>query len=383
MKFKESLDIASLDNRFQDILKAKRNYKGEYPLIDFGIGEEKEIPSSFLLSALELALKEKENHKYSDRGSSLFYQEAKNFFKRTYALDIHENEMVRTLGNKEALSILPSFIIDKGDIVISTKPGYIVLETVASFYGAKILSLPLLKENNFLPDFSSIDEDTWKKVKIVSLNYPNNPTGATATEAFYKDLIQKAKQYGFIIVNDAAYMAYSYEEKPLPLLSIEGAKDVAVEVYTFSKAYNMTGFRIGLIVGNEEIIRRYRIICDFFDSGQYTPIEKAATYALKHREITNALKEKYYERMTNIVSILTAHGLEVDMAKGTYYLYVKVPVSYSSAHAFSLYLLKELGIMTIPYDEAGSYIRISMTYEAKYDLPFYLELDRRLRKLHL
>lgn len=381
MKFREDISLSFLDNRFQDILTLKKEYRGTLPLIDFGIGEEKEMPNLAIISALELALKKKENHKYTDRGVQKFIKDSLEYVRKNYGVEADENEIAITLGNKEGLSILPSLFVSKNAIVLSTKPGYVVLENTARLYGAKVISLPLKEENSFLPDLSLIDENTWKQVSLFSINYPNNPTGAIATKEFYETLIEKAKKYGFLIVNDAAYLPYTYEEKPLSLLSIKGAMDVSVELHTLSKSHNMTGFRIGFMIGNKEVISRYKKVCDLFDSGQYAPIQYAASYALNHPEITEALKQKYYERMHNIVDIFHAHHMEASMALGTYYLYIKVPTSFLTAKEFANYLLTQLGIMTIPYDEVGSYVRLSMTYEAQYDLPFYLELDRRLRKL--
>lgn len=381
MKFREDISFSFLENRFQEILKLKKEYRGSLPLIDLGIGEEKDMPSSMVLSALEVALKKKENHKYTDRGVPQFIKDSLDYVNKHYDLNLNENEIAMTLGNKGGLSVIPSLFVQKNDVVLTTKPGYVVLENVARLYGAKIIQLPLKKENNFLPGLSSIDESTWKQVRLFSINYPNNPTGAVATRDFYQALIKKAKQYDFLIVNDAAYLPYTYEEAPLSILSIEGAKEVAIELHTLSKSHNMTGFRIGFMVGNQEVISQYKKVCDLFDSGQYAPIQYAACYALKHPEITEALKEKYYERMQNVVDIMNTHGFDLKMSPGTYYLYIPVPSSFINAKEFSKYLLKECGMMTIPYDEVGSYIRISMTFESQYDLPFYLELDRRLRRL--
>ncbi len=381
MRFREDLDLKVFDNRFQDILKIKRNYQGPYPLMDFGIGEEKDMPDPRIISALELSLIHARNHKYTDRGILELKKGIKDYLKSEFRLDVVENEIAITMGTKEGLAILPSFLIKPGDIVISTTPGYVVLEQSARLYNAEIIHLPLKAENNFLPDLSSVDEKTWQKVKIFSVNYPNNPTGAVASVDFYRQVIKKAQQYHFLIVNDAAYLSYTYEEEPLSILSVEGAKEVAIELYTLSKSHNMTGYRIGFMVGNPEVISKYTLICDIFDSGQYAPIEYAACYALKHHDITWRLKNKYRVRMENIVDILNDNGFEAHMSPGTYYLYVKVPRRFKNAHECANYLLTNLGIMTIPYDECGSFIRLSMTYVCERELEFYLSFDKRLKNI--
>lgn len=379
MKFSSVINREYFNNRFSDILKLKKEYHGELPLFDFGIGEDKSFPDYCIINEIIKNLRVSKNYKYTERGIDKLHNSIIKYLSERFDVCVDKDEVALTMGTKEGLSVIPSFMIEKGDIVISTKPGYVVLEKVASLFNAEIISVTLEEKNNFLPDFSFIDEETWKKVKIVSLNYPNNPTGAVATEEFYKHIISLAKKYGFLIVNDAAYLEFSYENKPLSLLSIEGAKEVAIELFTLSKSHNMTGCRIGFVAGNKDVIKQFIKFIDFYDSGQFAPIEYAASEALLKYEIIDKLKNKYYIRMENIVDILNENGLEAHMSPGTFYIYLKVPEHFDSASIFATKLLNEAGIMTIPYSENGEYVRLSMTFEADYILPFYLSLDKRLR----
>lgn len=381
MKWRNDIDLSTFENRFQEILQLKRQNPSGYPLMDFGIGEEKSAPDPRVVASLEIALIDEKNHKYMDRGLLTLKEQARKYLDRQFQVEVKEKEIAITMGTKAGLSILPSMFIQPNDVIVTTTPGYIVLENVARFYGAESVRLPLLEENHFLPDLSKVKKEVWEKTKILSLNYPNNPTGAVATKRFYQQAIALAKKYHFLIVNDAAYLSYTYEEEPLSFLSVEGAKEVGVEFFTLSKSHNMTGYRIGFIAGNEEVIQRYETMCDYFDSGQFGPIQYAACYALDHDQITEKLKAKYQIRRENIMEILKNHHLEVMLTNGTFYLYVAVPKLFQSARAFSRYLLEKVGIMTIPYDEAGHYIRLSMTYQAERELPFYLDFDARLNKI--
>lgn len=381
MLFRQDFPLDFFNNRFQDILTKKKEYHGEYELMDFGIGEEQTMPDNGIISSLQLALSKSQNHKYTDRGIDGLKSTMKEYLYDSFHVDVSLDEIAMTMGTKEGLAILPSFLVHKDDYVITTHPGYVVLEKASILYGAKVISLHLKEENDYLPDLSLINENIWEKVKIFSINYPNNPTGAIGNVDFYKKLIRLAHKYHFLIVNDAAYLEYTYADKPLSILSIEGAKECCVELYTLSKSHNMTGYRIGFMAGSSRIIDLYTKVSDIFDSGQFAPIEYAAIYGLKHHEITTRLKNKYYIRMENIAHILNENGFITKISKGTYYLYAKIPTFFKNAHDCALFLLERLGIMTIPYDDWGAFIRLSMTYQCDNELAFYVSFNNRLKAL--
>lgn len=369
-------------NRFEDIMRLKRAYHGSFPLMDFGIGEEKDAPNPLILNALIDSLKESKNHKYSDNDYSSFLDSARAYVKRNFNVTANEKEIMHVMGAKSILAMIPSLFVEEGDYVVTLKPSYVVLERAAQLRKAKIEYLSLSEENQFYPDLDIIKEEVWKKTKILMLNFPHNPTGTTVDKKFYKHAIELAKKYHFLIINDAAYLGISYES-PLAFMSIEGAKDVGIEIYTLSKSHNMTGFRIGFVIGNEKIISLLKDLKNNFDSGQYLPIQYAAKVALEHDEITNELKEKYLRRMKKIAMILFEHGLYAHIPYGTFYLYIKTPTfvkeqTITSAKEFAALLLNKVGIMCIPYDDVNHYVRLSMTYDCVDEEKFLKDFANRL-----
>lgn len=373
--------------KFEKYSTLKNKWLSEHSeqLLDFGIGEGDDMPPFVSLDKLSKEIYKYENRVYSDNGIDFFKQTAAIHLKDVYNLDINDpiNQINHVLGAKSALTILPLTFVSDDDIVITTTPGYQVLSNMASWLKAKIYNVPLLKENNFLPDLESIPEEVYKKTKIFSINYPNNPTGAIATRKFYNALIEKALKYNFIIVNDNTYGAFTYKSKPLSILSCKNAFDCAIEIHSMSKVYNMTGMRIGFVVGNTQIIDIFKKVKDNIDSGQYIPIQYAASEAiLSANKYLERLKTKYYTRMKKVSKILNKHNLQCNVSKGTFYLYIKVPNNFSSGDEFTRFLLDNCGIFTIPFDEVEPFVRLSMTFKVKEtDEQFYNELDNRLKRI--
>jgi LL-diaminopimelate aminotransferase len=245
------------------------------------------------------------------------------------------------------------------------------MATHTEWHGGRVIKLPLLEENGFLPDLDSLSEKDLKGVKLLYLNYPNNPTGASATGEFFERVVGFAREHSIVVVHDAAYAALTFEDNPLSFLSIEGAKDVGVEIHSFSKAFNMTGWRLAFLVGNEKIIGAFGHIKDNYDSGQFIAIQKAGIYALEHAEMTGKIVAKYKRRLELMVEALNNAGFSAAMPKGSFYLYVRAPqgakkeVEFASAEEASGYLIKEALISTVPWDDAGSFLRFSATFQAK------------------
>jgi LL-diaminopimelate aminotransferase len=203
------------------------------------------------------------------------------------------------------------------------------------------------------------------------LNYPNNPTGAGATKAFFEKVVKFAKENEIIVVHDAAYAALTYGSKPLSFLSVNGAKDVGVEIHSLSKAYNMTGWRLAFVTGNERVVAGYGNVKDNYDSGQFKAIQKAGVHALNHPEITGKITAKYERRLRALVAALSGMGFSAKMPAGSFYLYIKAPKGirngrrFATAEEFSEFLITEKLISTVPWDDAGSYVRLSATFESK------------------
>ena len=363
--------------KFEKIKRAKAEAKSNHPnveLLDMGVGEPDQMADEGVVEALYEAAQKPENRGYADNGGRDYKVAAAEYMKNVFGVNgiDPDKEVVHVIGAKTALSMLPSAFINPGDVVIMTVPGYPILGTHTKWLGGKVVNLPLLKENNFLPDLDSVDEDTKKKAKLLYLNYPNNPTGASATKEFFEKVVQFAKENEIIVIHDAAYAALTFDGvKPLSFLSIPGAKEVGIEVHSLSKSYNMTGWRIGFVTGNELVVRAFADVKDNNDSGQFLAIQEAATYALQHPEITEKTAEKYSRRHNLLVKTLQELGFKAEKPKGSFFLYVEAPKgikdgqSFETAEEFSQYLIKEKLISTVPWDDAGHFVRFSVTFMAK------------------
>lgn len=362
--------------KFEKIKRAKRAALAANPgaeLIDLGVGEPDEMAFPGVVQALQRAAERPENRGYADNGIPEFKAAAARYLQNVYGVSgiDPETEVLHGIGSKPVLAMFPSVFINPGDVTLMTVPGYPVMATHTRWYGGSVVNLPLTEEKGFLPDLDAIPADVRKKAKLLYLNYPNNPTGAGATKAFFEKAVKFAKENEIIVVHDAAYSALMYGVKPLSFLSVPGAKDVGVEIHSLSKAFNMTGWRLAFVAGNDRVIAGYGNVKDNYDSGQFKAIQQAGIYALEHPEITDEIKEKYERRLRSLVKTLTDMGFAASMPAGTFYLYVKVPRGvkngrrFASAEEFSEFLIAEKLISTVPWDDAGPYIRFSATFETK------------------
>lgn len=363
--------------KFEKIKRAKKLAKELNPtkqLIDLGVGEPDQMAPMEVIQELEKEAKKLENRFYADNGIDEFKQAAATYMKEVFGVENLDatNEINHVIGVKSGLSILPAAFINPGDLTLMPTPSYSILGTHTTYLGGEVYTIPLTKENSFLPDLEAIPPPIAKKAKLLYLNYPNNPTGATATKEFFQSVVEFAKKYQIIVVHDAAYASLVFDEKDqLSFLSIPGAKDVGVELHSLSKSFNMTGWRIGFIAGNEKVIAALRNVKDQYDSGQFIPIQKAAAYALAHPPFTEAIAKTYSRRHDLLVEVLLSCGFHVEKPKGSFFLYAPIPKgvlngpTFITAEDFSQFLIKELLLSTVPWDDAGAYIRFSVTFEAK------------------
>lgn len=342
-------------------------------LIDLGIGEPDKMADNSIVEILKQEAQKPENRFYADNGIDELKQAAASYMENVFGVsDLNpDTEINHIIGSKSALAMLPAAFINPGDITLMPSPCYPVLGTHTKYYGGEVISFPLLEENEFLPNLNLLDEEILKSAKLLYLNYPNNPTGAVANKDFFEQVVQFAKQYELIVVHDAAYAALVFDDtKPLSFLSIPGAKEVGVELHSLSKSFNMTGWRIGFIAGNAEIVKAFAEIKDNSDSGQFIPIQKAAAYALNHPEITKETALKYSRRHEKLTTVLNSYGFNVTKPKGSFFLYTKIPqrtadgTKFDTAEQFSQYLLREHLISTVPWDDVGPFVRLSVTFQA-------------------
>jgi len=377
--------------KFEKIKRAKRAALAANPgveLIDMGVGEPDEMATADCVAALADAARKPENRTYADNGAAMFRESAARWMHNVCGVSgiDPETQIIHSIGSKAALSILPACFINPGDVALMTTPGYPVFGTHSAYYGGEVFNLPLLKRNQFLPDLASVPADKLKRAKALVLNYPNNPTSASATPQFFAQAVDFARRHNLILIHDAAYAALVFEGRPLSLLATPGAMDVAVELHSMSKGFNMTGWRLGFVAGNPLIVKAYGDVKDNTDSGQFLAIQEACAYALDHPEITRTIAAKYSRRMDGLVSVLNKHGFSARKPKGSFFLYVKSPASagsvrFETAESFSQWMIAEKLISTVPWDDAGAYVRFSVTFAAKdqaEEQRVLAELDRRL-----
>lgn len=381
--------------KFEKIKRAKRaaiKEKPHVPLIDLGVGEPDAMADMRVVEKLYEEAAKPENRFYSDNGIPEFKEAASRYMAEVFGVpDLDpETEINHVIGSKSGLSLLPAAFINPGDIPLMPSPCYPVLGTYTKYFGGEVVHLPLLKENGFLPRLDQIDPEVLKKAKMIYLNYPNNPTGAVASKEFFEEVVEFARNNQIIVVHDAAYAALMFDgEKPLSFLSVPGAKEVGVEIHSLSKSFNMTGWRIGFIAGNPKLVKAFQTIKDNSDSGQFIPIQKAASFALAHPEITEQTAKKYSRRHEMLVQVLRGCGFQAEKPKGSFYLYAEAPVgikegpSFQTAEDFSQYLIREHLISTVPWDDAGRFIRFSVTFEAdteEEEKQVMREIERRLKR---
>jgi LL-diaminopimelate aminotransferase len=378
--------------KFEKIKLAKREaarLNPTVPLLDFGVGEPDWKADEQVINILAEEASKWENRGYADNGVLGFKEAAAGYMEHVYGV-VGLNpitEINHCMGSKAALAQLPVAFINQGDITLMTVPGYPIIGTHTEWYSGEVFPLPLLAENQFLPNLSTIPDDIKKRAKLLYLNYPNNPTGAVATKAFYEEVIQFAIHNQVIVISDEAYGALTFDnDPPLSFLSVSGAKEVGVSIHSLSKAFNMTGWRLGFVAGNEKIVNALKAVKDNYDSGQFIAIQKAGIYCLNHPEITAKTNEKYSRRHDLLAATLNEIGFKTAKPKGSFFQYVKAPrgieggIPFTTADDFSLYLIKEMLISTVPWDDADRYIRFSVTYIAdiEQEIEIMEELKRRL-----
>jgi LL-diaminopimelate aminotransferase len=360
--------------KFEKIKRAKRKALAEHPeraLIDFGIGENDEMAPESIRAVMAREINRPENRGYADNGSAEYKEAAARFMHRNFGVELDPaREINHCIGSKTALAMLPAAFINPGDITLMTVPGYPVAGTHTKYYGGVVYALPLVRENGFLPDLEAIPADVCARAKLLVLCYPNSPTGRVATREFYERAIDFARTNEIVIVQDAAHVMLTYQGEPLSFLSVSGAKDVGVEVHSMSKGFHMIGWRLGWVCGNERIVQAFADVKDNCDSGQFLAIQKAAAAALDDPEIPKRVRAKYQRRLRKLVEVLNRAGFRCEMPGGTYFVYAESPKgisggpSFETAEAASQYLITEHSICTVPWDDAGPYLRFSVTYEA-------------------
>ncbi len=354
--------FASIDKMKQEAVS-----KG-VDVIDLSIGDPDMPTPPHIVEAMKKAVGKPQHHRYPSYEGMLSYREAvADWYKVRFGVSLDPaDEVLSLIGSKEGIGHIPLAFVNPGDVVLVPSPGYPVYPVSTLFAGGEPYLMPLREENNFLPDFRMIPEEILKKTKLMFLNYPNNPTSAIASRAFYEEAIALAKKYNIIICHDAAYSeVYFDNKKPLSFLEIEGSREIGIEFHSLSKTYNMTGWRIGFAVGNREVLFGLGKIKTNLDSGVFQAIQEASIVALgTGDELLSEIRKTYQERRDALYGGLKGLGMHCVKPEATFYLWGGVPSRFDST-TFVTHLLQSAGVLGTPGVGFGApgegYIRFAFT----------------------
>lgn len=351
-------------------------------VISLAIGDPVDPSPESVVDALARAARDTENHRYptdEEWGMLAFREAVARWYDRRYGVRLDpKNEVIALIGSKEGCHHFALGVVNPGDLVLVTDPGYPGYKPSIWFVGAEPYPVPMRAENNFLPKLSDIPSEVARRARAFYLNYPNNPTGAIATRAFLDELVAFARQYDIAICYDNPYSEVVFGAERLSFLNADGAKEVGVELNSLSKPYNMTGWRIGMACGNPEIVRAIATSKSNTDSGVFNAVQYAGIEALDHCDafIDDMLKI-YGARRDKVLTTLRELGWNFDVPKGTFYLWVPVPAGYTSA-GFCDFVFEKAAVVLAPgaaYGENGEgYVRFSLTVEDA-------RLDEALKRL--
>lgn len=368
-------------------LKAKAIAEGR-DLIDFGIGDPDQPTPQPIIAKLAEAANDPRTHRYdeSDYGWPAFIDAVAAWYRRRFGveLDALAGEVLGLIGSKEGLAHLAWAYIDPGDISLVPDPGYTVYKVNTAMAGGIPYVMPLLAQNDFLPDLGAIPSDIARKAKLMYINYPNNPTSATATPEFFAEVAVFAREHDIIVCHDCAYSEVAFDGYRAPsFLQAPGAKDVGIEIHSLSKTYNMTGWRVGFAVGNADVLRGLNKLKSNIDSKQFPALLIAGAYALLNLDGNPATLAIYQKRRDIIIDGLNSLGWNMPKSKASLYIWAPVPPGYSSIE-FAKALLEQAGVLVIPgigYGEYGEgYIRLSLTVSGDRDGERTAEAIERIRQ---
>jgi LL-diaminopimelate aminotransferase len=337
-------------------------------VISLGIGDPDLPTPRPVVAALAEAARDPATHQYpTNHGSDEFRAAAADFYRDRFGVKLDPaSEIVPALGGKEAVGHIALALLDPGDVCLSPDPGYPPYTSGPVFAGAEVHYLPLEEANGFLPDLDGIPPHALARANVLFLNYPNNPTGAVVEPGYFERAVELARAANLVVVHDNAYSELCYDGYRAPsFLETPGAKEVGIEIFSPSKGWNMTGWRSGLVVGNTEVVERFRQLKTNFDSGMFEAVQRATIAALTEaREFPREMSAVYERRRDLVAEALAAIGLEVDPPKATPYFWVRVPEGHTS-ESFSELVLEEAGVVVSPgpaYGPSGEgFFRISLT----------------------
>jgi LL-diaminopimelate aminotransferase len=354
--------------RIEKLIAAKK--EAGVDVISLGIGDPDRPTPVHIIETLVREAYNPANHQYPSSVGMLTYRKAvAQWYQNRFGVELNpETEVVSLLGSKEGIAHISWCYLNPGDTVLVPDPGYPVYSGGAILAGAEPYYLPLKPENGYLIDFKSIPRDVAKRAKIIFVNYPNNPTGAVAGEAFYRELIDFAREYDILVCHDAAYSDVSFDGyKPPSFLQFPGAKEVGIEFHSVSKTYNMTGWRVGWAAGNARVVEALGRLKSNIDSGVFQAIQYAAAAGLTGpQDIVAEQNKVYQERRDILIEGLNSLGWNLEKPKATFYVWAPVPRGYTS-DSFAELVLDKAGVVITPgtgYGQNGAgYFRMALTID--------------------
>ncbi|MDP3981297.1 MAG: LL-diaminopimelate aminotransferase [Chlamydiota bacterium] len=371
---------------FVEIDRAKKRALSEgKDIINLGIGDPDTPTPAPIIERLCHAAGDPKNHQYAmDAGMLELRRVIAAWYKERFGVDLNpETEVLPLIGSKEGIAHIPLAYVNPGDKVLVPEPGYPVYQASTWFAGGDVITMPLKEEHSYLPQFDAINRDHLKHAKLMFLNYPNNPTGATAPLNFFEEAVAFAKEHNICICHDAAYTEIYFDNnKPDSFLKAKDAKEVGIEFHSLSKTYNMTGWRIGFAVGNADMIKALGIIKSNVDSGIFQAIQYAGIEAFNIDESQRvSMLRMYQQRRDTLVNGLLEAGWSVASPQATFYVWARIP-GMQDSRSFALKLLSELGVVATPgvgFGPSGEgYIRFALTVPSER----IKEAISRIRKLH-
>ena len=358
MKFSKRMDLLA-EGVFSRLDEEKQNMLASGKAVyDFTIGSPNIAPSKEVMDALITAAQQPESYMYSLHDTKELKETIQAWYRKRYQVELDtETEILSLQGSQEGLAHVALALCDEGDIVLIPAPSYPIFANGPKIAGAELYEMPMLKEYDYLIQFDAIPEEIAEKAKMMIISYPNNPTGATAPDSFYEELIQFAKAHDIIVIHDTAYSNLVFDgEEGKSFLYYAGAKDIGIEFNSFSKTYGMAGARIGICVGNAEIVGILRKLKSNIDYGMFLPIQKAAIAALtQDQSIVKETRETYQRRRNRIIAGAAAAGWHIASCKSTMFLWAQIPEGYGSSEEFALNLLKCSGMLVTPGSSFGAY----------------------------
>lgn len=350
-----------------DAKKAELEARGA-DVISLGIGDPDIATPAHIVCAMAKAIRNPANHQYPDYAGSLEYREAcARYMQRRFSVEVDpKTEVLALIGSKEGIAHLCNAFVDPGEYVLAPSIGYPVYSSGATLVSANTYAMPMREEDGFLADFTAVPESVLEKAKILFLNYPNNPTGAVATEEYFDKAIAFCLEHDLLLAHDNAYCDICFDGYRAPsILERPHAKECCIEFFSLSKSYNMTGWRIGFACGNKQAVQALGTVKNNLDSGQFTAIQQAAIAALDgSQDCVEEMCELYAKRRDLVVNAFRAIGMDCTAPKATIYIWVKVPAGHTS-ESFATELLERAQVIVTPgsgYGEGGEgYIRISLT----------------------